>query len=112
MDNPKVYVTQIPARLEGGAWVPTVDISPAAEHGDVKILLPSGMNFHASSSVVKQLREGLRPFRDDVDFLLPLGDPLVMVLASALLGKRWGSFQMLKWDRFTRTYAPILVDVL
>lgn len=101
-----VYVTQIPARLEGGMWTPTIDLTPASEHGQVKVLLPSGLNFHAAHPVITQLREGMADYNPHNDFLLPLGDPLVMAAAAALLGRAHGRFTMLKWDRFTRTYHP------
>lgn len=112
-DNEKrwVFVTQIPARLEHGSWVPIMDISPAGEYGELKIMLPSGMNFHAAAPAVQQLREQLRDFRGDRDYLLPLGDPLIMAAAAALIARREPMFRMLKWDRFTRTYHSYEVKV-
>lgn len=111
MSQSIVFVTQIPARLEGGGWVPIMDISPAADFGEVKVMLPSGLNFHAAAPVVQQLREHLREFRSDKDFLLPLGDPLVMAAAAAVIARRLPNFRMLKWDRFTRSYHPYVVQL-
>lgn len=110
-DSSRVYVTQIPARLEGGNWVPIMDISPAGEFGELKIMLPSGMNFHAAAPAVQQLREQLREFRGDKDYLLPLGDPLIMAAAAALIARREPMFRMLKWDRYTRLYHAYEVKV-
>lgn len=112
MEDSVVFVTQIPARLEAGSWVPTVDLSPAGEFGEVRVMLPSGMNFHAAAPAVQQLREALRDFRGDRDYFLPLGDPLVMAAAAAIIARREGFFRMLKWDRFTRSYHSYEVKLI
>lgn len=106
-----VYVTQIPARLEGRKWVPIIDISPAAQFGEIKVCLPSGMNFHAPVPVVRQLREELREFNGESDYFLPLGDPLVMAVAAAMIGRREGKFRMLKWDRVMKHYLVYEVEL-
>lgn len=106
-----VYVTQIPHRKEDGKWIHTVDVSPALEHGELKVLLPPGMNFYAAAPVVQQMRADLREFDPEVDALLPMGDPLVMAAAAALLGRRLERFTMLKWDRITRTYLKFNVEL-
>lgn len=74
-------------------------------------MLPSGMNFHAAAPAVAQLREQLRDFKGDRDYFLPLGDPLVMAAAAAIIATREPSFRMLKWDRFTRRYLSYEVKL-
>lgn len=108
---PKVYVTQIPARMVGRAWVPTVDISPASQFGEIKVCLPSGLNFHAPVPVIRQLRDELHEFNGQEDYFLPLGDPLVMAVAAAMIGRREAKFRMLKWDRNMRHYLVYDVDL-
>jgi len=99
----KVYVTQLPTRRENNGWVPTVDITPAREFGEIVYLMPPGMNFPDAEMVESQLESSLAHFAAE-DFLLPMGDPIVMVVAAALLGAERVPFKVLKWDRITKRY--------
>jgi hypothetical protein len=110
----KVYVTQIPNRKDHatGAHVPTVNIAPASEHGDVIIMLPPTANFFATSDLIKTLREHLQYYDYEAgDSLLALGDPIIMTAAGALLGKMYGNFILLKWDKKIMRYVPGHVKV-
>lgn len=106
-----VFVTQIPSRMERGAWVPTVDISPAKAFGNLRIIIPSGLNFASAEDAIVQLRGGLQTFNPEKDYLVPLGDPTVMVVAAAILGREHNSFRLLKWDRDARQYFPYEVEL-
>lgn len=108
--QPRVFVTQLPTRQEGGAWVPSVDISPASEHGAVLFLIPPGMNFPAEAAqmALDQVSRGLLDFSAK-DFLLPMGDPILMASAAACLGARRAPFKVLKWDRHTRRYTVYVI---
>lgn len=107
---PRVFITQLPSRMEGGGWVPTVDVTPAKEHGDLLFMIPPGMNQPTGQGTIEQLRSKLRDFGAE-DFLLPMGDPILMVAASAMLGARGEMFKVLKWDRQTRRYQVYVVHV-
>lgn len=106
----RVLVTQLPSRREGDAWVPTVDITPASKHGEVEILLPMGMNFPSAEMIKEQLYPKLIAFDRSRDILLPMGDPIVMAVACAILGSHLGGFEMLKWDRHDRAYSVFSID--
>lgn len=106
---PKVFITQLPSRLEQGSWVPTVDVSPAKEHGELVFLVPPGLNAPTMDGVVDQLRRKLATFSDG-DALLPLGDPILMATACAILGARQQTFRVLKWDRPSRRYYAFSID--
>ena len=102
MKESKIFVTQLPARRENNQWVPIVDITPAKEFGDIVVMLPSGINYPDTNSVKEQLIPQLEEFGEE-DFLLPLGDPLVMTVATALVARK-GFFKILRWDRQSRRY--------
>lgn len=106
---PKVFVTQLPSRIEDGAWVPSVDISPAKEFGDLVFVLPPGLNHPTAETIMPQLHSKLFTFTPE-DYLLPMGDPVVMAAAAAWLGSRMEAFKMLKWDRITRRYNVFTID--
>jgi len=109
---PAVYVTHLPQRLiwdeafSKQHWAPTVDLAPATAFGELKIMLPHDAAFkaHPEERLIKSLKEALLQFKGE-DFLLPLGDPIIMSAAAAILGARREPFQMLKWDRVLKRYS-------
>lgn len=115
MDNKaKVYITQVPHRRdpETRAFVPAVNISPAAEHGELVVMMPPRAAFFATGDLVRQLREHLKDYdHERGDCLVALGDPAVIAVACALLGKMHGRFTVLKWDKNVGRYMPATVVV-
>lgn len=112
--TPKVFVTQIPHRKDQdtGAFVPSVNIAPAAEHGEVIVMMPPRASFFATTDLVKQLREHLKDYNFEAgDSVVALGDPSVVAVAFALLGKMHGKFIVLKWDRQIQRYVASRVIV-
>lgn len=117
---PTVYVTQIPSRYESQigtdgknirVWVPIVDVTPAKLFGEINIMLPAGLNYPDAQSVAIQLRKILINFNPDTDYLLALGDPVVISVASALIGYDHGYFRLLKWDRRASSYNSYQIEV-
>jgi len=114
MKAPKVYITQIPHRRdpETRAFVPSINIAPAAEHGELVVMMPPRAPFHATSDLVRQLREHLKNYDCEAgDCLIAMGDPAVIAVACAILGKDVGQFTILKWDRNVGRYLPSHVRV-
>ena len=112
--RPTVYITQVPHRRdkETGAFVPTVNLSPAGEHGNLKIMMPPQAAFFATGDLVKQIREHLQHYSiENGDSIVALGDPAVIAVAFAILGKDKGKFTVLKWDRTSGRYLPSRVVV-
>lgn len=110
----KIFVTQIPHRRdpETRAFVPAINIAPAAEHGELVVMMPPRAAFHATNDLVQQLREHLKDYDyDGGDALVALGDPAVIAVACALLGKLFGRFRVLKWDRNVGRYIPAHIVV-
>ena len=107
---PAVYVTQEKARKVDGQWVSEFDLTPAVEYGQVEILMPPGHSFFSPVPVIRALREMLKDFSDDV-YLLPIGDPSIMVAAAMIAGEKTGGrIKLLKWDRFQQAYIPVQLD--
>lgn len=117
----KVYVTTHPTRIDrrDGVRRP-IDITQAAEYGELVVLLPEGMLSLTPAPTVRELRYGLRDFTDD-DYLLPLGDPALIAMAGALCAfANNGRFKVLRWNRPLYNdeglverggYIPIQVDL-
>ncbi len=109
-----VYITQIPNRKDKqtGSYVPTVDVTTAAEHGELKIMMPPQAAFHATGDLVKQMKEKLKDYDYDAgDSIVALGDPSIIAVAFAILGSTRGKFTILKWDRIVGRYIPTKIVV-
>ena len=108
----KVFITQIPNRRDASTntFVPTVDVSPAAAHGEIEIMMPPHAAFHATADLVKQLSEKLADYDyERGDSVMALGDPAIIAVTFAVLGKTRGKFTILKWDRAIGQYIPTKV---
>ena len=114
MKTPKVYITQIPHRRdpETRAFVPSINIAPAAEHGELIVMMPPRASFFATSDLVKQMKEHLQNYDYEAgDCLVAMGDPAVIAVACAILGKTMGRFTVLKWDPNVSRYLPTHIQV-
>ena len=107
----KVYIVCEPSLRRGDQLVPAIDLTPAAEWGEIIILLNSPQSFISPEQTIKVLRDKMSDFCDD-DFLVPVGDPALMcavaMVASHING---GRVKMLKWDRRVMRYFPIAVNI-
>ncbi len=114
MKTAKVYITQVPHRRDPdtNAFVPTVNVSPAAEHGEVVVMMPPRAAFHATTDLVNQMKVHLKDYDYEAgDSLVAMGDPAVIAVACAILGKMHGRFAVLKWDRNVGRYLPSHISV-
>lgn len=113
MNKANVFVTQLPSRHAGnGQYVPTLDVTPAREFGELIFVLPQGMSFPTGALLSDALHKGLAPFRPEVDFLLPLGDPAAMTAAGAVIAAAGAvTFNVLRWDRHTSRYCKLIINL-
>ena len=113
MTDRRVFVVQVPARRSGprGAWEEKYDLTPAEEFGQVVKLLPYGNVPTDPEPTRARLREGLRDFDSDLDFVLLLGDPVACAMAVHVLAfdLNVASFDALKWDRRAGRYEPYCI---
>lgn len=107
----KVYVTQIPVRRDPstGASAPAMNITPASAFGSIIVMMPPRAAFIDTAELITQLRAHLDSYSlPDKDCLLPIGDPVIMAAACAILGER-GGFNVLKWDKNMGRYLSVLI---
>ncbi len=100
---PTVYVTQ---------EQPKFNITPAMEFGEIKVLLPPGVDvYHSGGQVADQLKPKLSNYSDE-DYLLLIGDPIGMCITCAVAGY-WnnGKVKLLRWDRQEHKYIPVSVKL-
>ncbi|OGC93933.1 MAG: hypothetical protein A2W25_14700 [candidate division Zixibacteria bacterium RBG_16_53_22] len=107
----RVFVSHEPHRIEAGQVKSLFDLTPAAEYGDIEVLMPAGSSLLSTVPMVRTMRDRLANFSDD-DYLLPVGDPSAIMAAGAIASEmNNGRVKILRWDRATRRYIVIQFDV-
>jgi hypothetical protein len=106
----KVFITNEPHRIENGISKSIFDLTPAAEYGELEVLIPAGASLISAIPMVRTMRDRLANFSDD-DFLLPVGDPASIMAAGAIAAEmNHGRIKLLRWDRAARRYIVIQID--
>lgn len=107
MDRAKVFVTQ---------EVTTANYGPAEQWGDVTFLSVSEVSHVPNSlhnaKLVHTIRERLREFRADLDYVAPSGSPVITGLVFAILRERTSRFNILKWNARDGAYSCIKIDIM
>lgn len=106
-----VYITNEPHRADAnGNMQPVFNLTPAAEYGNLEVLLPAGASLISTVPMVRTMRDRLANFSDD-DYLLPVGDPASIMAAGAIAAEmNAGRVKILRWDRGVRKYMVVQVD--
>ncbi|HET8689508.1 MAG TPA: hypothetical protein VFM18_23095 [Methanosarcina sp.] len=109
INKPKVFITQVPHTKDklSGQQIPTVNINPAYEHGEIVVMMPPRAAFYATNELVRQMKEHLKNYNfERGDSIVALGDPAIIGVAFAILGQTFGKFTVLKWDKNLGRYIP------
>jgi hypothetical protein len=109
----KVFVPQEPSKFDHGLGlrVPIVDLSPAKVFGELVYLLPSNISPTIMAPIVLALKEKLKHFQPELDFLIAVGDPTFIAVASGIVLARHESMNMLKWDKRSKSYNVINIKL-
>lgn len=113
---PKVFLPTVPHRFNftHDRREPSHDISPAEVFGTLYILLDLDEPI-PDREMAKAIRTVLLTLdRADIqpdDYIVAIGDPVMVAAAVAFAIKRNGRVNMLRWDRFQRCYNPIEVKL-
>jgi len=109
----KVFVPQVPSRYDQGisGWVPTVNLDPANEFGEIEVLLPPEAGRMEPEELQRILSEKLLHVSEE-DWLLATGDPVLIGIAAALIATRlYGQLRILRWNKRRKSYDPIEVHL-
>jgi len=110
---PKVYIIQEPLKRNPrtGEMEAFMDLSPASAYGDLEIVLSRGSTVLSPGPMIHELQRKLNGFTKD-DFLVCIGDTgaiaAAVMVASRITG---GSINILKWNRDTRSYISLKLEV-
>lgn len=102
---PKVYVTQNTQ----------LNLTPALRFGEIIVLATWEFNGLwspiAGMEAVKAMKAKLADYDPTSDFILPIGDPLNMGAAFAIVAVNHGRVRVLKWQKQNREYIPVEVAI-
>ena len=97
-----VYVVQEPKGI---------NIISATKYGDIEIVLPATEHItFETEGVVEKIKNKLKNITED-DYLLLLGDPAAIGIATYFALKTNKRCQFLKWDRQEKMYYVVEVAV-
>lgn len=106
-----VYVVTDPMQYKDGKPSAQFDIRPAAEYGNIVILIPQTEHPHVTEAVVRLLNERLADYTDD-DYILPVGNPALIATTVAIASDiNGGVYNLLMWDKIDRKYDPLRVNI-
>jgi hypothetical protein len=98
----KVYVVQDD---------PNKNVLSASSYGELTALLPFRQVSYDTKSHAAVLREKLEKFNGEEDFLILIGDPVVIAITAAIIAENWSAFKVLKWDKLQHAYYPITIEL-
>ena len=92
---------------------PTMDLSPALEYGDLRYILRDSENPFSNPQAT--MDEVLRVFEDEQlsgdDWVLLVGNPVLIGMVAAAAAQRTGALRCLQWNRTERRYMPVVAQV-
>lgn len=88
------------------------NLAHALAYGDLTILESRDYPLFADGRpVIERLRAKLSDFNPDEDYLLLVGDPVIMSLCFDIIASAFKFVRVLKWDRQATRYVPINIDL-
>lgn len=104
----RVFIPQVPSRFDNkiNSWVPTVNLDPAKDFGELKIMLPPEASRLKIDDIVRLLKKAMADYNGD-DYVLALGDPMIIAIASAIADRAVSPLRVLRWDKISRSYQAL-----
>lgn len=93
-----------------GELLPRFDLSPAEEFGEIKYLLSPSASPFTPDSIISELHEKLKGFSDE-DYLLLIGNPVLIGMAAAIAADNAGTVNFLQWSGKNHKYISIKAEI-
>lgn len=108
----RVFVIQRQMQLdrERNEFVDRFDLTPAEEYGELVYLLNSTAAPWKTDTILIDLEEKLQDFTED-DFLLLVGNPVLIGLATAVASSKVDRVSFLQWSGKDRRYLPVVANI-
>ena len=105
-----VFAVQQPHRWNGKKLVPTFDLRPAEEYGEIEFLLSPSAAPWDTVSIVDELQEKLHNYTDE-DYLLLIGNPVLIGLTVAIAANMNGAVNCLQWSGKDKKYICVSANI-
>jgi hypothetical protein len=98
----KVFIPQLPTRFDKatGARVPSIDVNPASQFGDLVMMFSDIATRSAAIANVEWATQAILPD----DYILAVGDVALLALTIVHTLRRNGRATLLRWDNDFREY--------
>lgn len=110
----RVFVVQRSYMKDGaGILVERFNLDPATKFGQlVDLLSPSAKPFYIPDQLVGELMVKLRNYNPDLDYVLCVGNPILIGWAIAIASHRGGGrVSCLQWHGIDREYMPVHANI-
>jgi hypothetical protein len=111
----RVFAVQQPTGRDPrtGAIKPTMDLRPAQEHGELRFILRDSENpFADINYTIREVRRVLLEEQfGEGDWLLLVGNPILIGLVASVAAQITGGLRMLQWSRSDHAYRPVEVQL-
>lgn len=84
----------------------TKNLFPATQYGRVVSFTGRDMPMF-NQDWIPALEGWLANYKPYRDWLLLVGDPVLIGVACAIIGQHWNNINLLKWDRQEKQYIPL-----
>ena len=108
---PRVFIPSVPSRYDplSQRHIPTIDLSMAEAFGALVPLVDLDASLRDTHAIA-ELKARMREF-ESTDYILAAGDIVLVAAALAMACRAHGSAKVLRWDRLTRTYDCVEVNL-
>lgn len=90
---------------------PGKNVTPALQYGNLVHVIDRGVDpLLEMDFILREAERKLASFVSENDYLLLIGDPVVIAAVVAVLTNKVWWFNVLKWDKQDRRYVKITVD--
>jgi hypothetical protein len=107
---PNVFIPIIPTRFDTVANKrrPVIDVSPARQYGDVKLLIEDDTMYDLNDTfkfqkLVDIMADGMRKSMED-DYVVAVGDPALIAACTTIQIQRHGKARVLRWHKQLSRY--------
>ena len=99
----RVFIPQLPTRWDVATnqRIPAIDSNPAAQWGELVIMYPHDT---PKEQAIARLRAAGTPPIEPGDYILAVGDVVLLTLVILGAMRRNGYATLLRWDSETKTY--------
>ena len=106
----RVFIPVLPTRYDAATdkRVPSLDLNAARKYGDLSYMLTGPVKPEELSSAIDLIRDQSKLIRED-DFVMAVGDVVLVAATIAYVSQRNGAANVLRWDKQRRDYDVVKV---